>query len=173
MSEVYLSEKLKFETIKSVELLYRPKVGGLVAHAGVKFELESDIVVLHRTPENDTHLSTYQEFCEGSLPICKRYLTNGLEPIRTRALGLIERRKSYSVFDNCEHLASYLIDGVGKSSQLQGATTGLVVGAAAACMLGSKSKTTTVLAAVGVGLLFLAMQKDAALTENTTDALAF
>ena len=57
------------DNITHIYELYRPKAtGGIlsVAHGSVGFETTNDdMIVLHRTPDNHTHLSSYQEFKAG------------------------------------------------------------------------------------------------------------
>ncbi|MEQ3692778.1 MAG: hypothetical protein ABNH16_05040 [Thalassolituus sp.] len=132
MNELDISRSLP-QNIVRIFKLYRPKVSAgilSVAHGGVCFEFDTGYtVVLHRTPENLTHLSSLEEFGAGQ-EVTKVVLPeNTYESIMLRANATLQANVSYSVlFSNCEHLLNFVIHGKAESEQLRAAVIGLGVG---------------------------------------------
>lgn len=165
MHQDNLLQKLKAHPPQSAQKLYRPKLGGGVAHAGTAFQYYDLTIVAHTTPSNNAHLSTYEEFCEGQQTICKQEYTSGLTHITERCITVIESNKIYSIFDNCEHLATYILEGKSKSPQLRNSLVGVAAGAALGATI-SQDKTKGVLfGGAALGLLSLLATKSGLLQQ--------
>jgi len=121
-----------------IHLLYREKLAGgnllKVAHAGIEFLYpDGQRLVLHRTPDNNTHVSTYEEFASGQY-VQRTQVTGSIKDIEKRAYLCLQQAKEYSaLFANCEHLTSFVLKGEFHSKQLQAAALGAGVSLAAAC----------------------------------------
>lgn len=124
MSNLIISTPTLPKDVVNIYELYRPKVSGgilSVAHAGVGFE-ESDgnITVLHRTPENGTHISSYQDFSANQ--IVNKSLVNlaAKQDILIRANYLQANNQGYKpLTHNCEHLVNYVLHGKVTSEQVK------------------------------------------------------
>jgi len=152
---------LDFDQLVSATQVYREKASGFVAHTGLllKFEFSSDLV-LHTTPTNNAHLSTLEEFSESKKLAVKGSYCNSSGVLIQRIKEIINRRNSYSIFNNCEHLVSEVISGVPKSSQLSKTLGYGAVGVlATACLSKNSSFTKSVLVFAAVGLLTLQLEK--------------
>jgi hypothetical protein len=107
----------------------REKLSGghllVVAHVGILFEYQNGTqMVLHRTPENNTHVSSLDEFASGQ-PIQKALIQGDLKEMIRRAHAILREGSQYSaILSNCEHLATFVIEGKNHSQQLMGATVG-------------------------------------------------
>jgi hypothetical protein len=164
-------EKLN-QPITQVLELYRPKVAGIgfaeVAHAGVGFVLNTgETIVLHRTPDNGTHLSTLTEFSAGEKISTLNTFEHSLEDITSRAKAIAIQAKDYRVFNNCEHLKNLVLSGKPSSEQLNTALLSAGVGALFALgPLNESSKLTKTAAIVGASLFGLWITKKKKLNNN-------
>jgi len=116
-----------------IRVLHRPKVGGgilSVAHAAVEFMYANgENHVLHRTPDNHTHVSSYEEFAAGQEVTAKVIDPQNIDELMQRANFTLAQGKSYSaLFDNCEHLKSFVLFGKAESEQLKTALIGIGAG---------------------------------------------
>ena len=116
-----------------IRVLHRPKVGGgilSVAHAAVEFiYANGENLVLHRTPDNHTHVSSYEEFAAGQEVTAKVVDPQNIDELMQRANFTLAQGKSYSaLFDNCEHLKSFVLFGKAESEQLKSAVIGAGLG---------------------------------------------
>jgi hypothetical protein len=113
------------ENITNIYELYRPKAtGGIlsVAHGSVGLETkQGNIIVLHRTPDNHTHLSSYQEFKADQKVTIKS--KRSYDPkIIERANQVLTNGKPYEALtNNCEHLVNYVLKGKTTSEQVKNA----------------------------------------------------
>lgn len=121
-----------------IHLLYREKLAGgdllKVAHAGIEFLYpDGQRLVLHRTPDNNTYVSTYAEFASGQ-NVQRTKVAGSIKERMQRAYFCLQQSKEYNaLFANCEHLTSFVINGESHSKQLQAAALGAGVSLAAAC----------------------------------------
>lgn len=114
----------------SVTKVYRKKVSGLVAHAGVLLNFElGEQLVLHTNPERNTHLSTIEEFSDGERLVIKECFSATQEVVERIQSRLFTDLK-YSVFNNCEHLVNEVLTGLPTSEQLKTSLTVSLVGTA-------------------------------------------
>lgn len=116
-----------------IRTLHRPKVGGgifSVAHAAVEFiYADGESHVLHRTPDNHTHVSSYEEFAAGQEVTAKVVDPQNIDALMQRANFTLIKNKQYSpVFSNCEHLKSFVLFGKAESEQLKSAVIGAGLG---------------------------------------------
>jgi hypothetical protein len=144
----------------SVTKVYRKKVSGLVAHAGLVLNFErGEQLVLHTNPERNTHLSTIEEFSDGERLVTKECFSATQEVVGRIKSRLFTDLK-YSVFNNCEHLVNEVLTGCPTSAQL---TTSLAVSALGttlvACKAANRNTLTLTIAALGFGFLGLYMEK--------------
>jgi hypothetical protein len=144
----------------SVTKVYRRKVSGLVAHAGLELSFEmGEQLVLHTSPDKNTHLSTVGEFSAGE-QLVKKTSINATQAIVDRINSRLSANFKYSVFNNCEHLASEVLTGRPTSAQLKASLTVSLVGTALiACKSANRNIQTLSVAALGFGLLGLYMEK--------------
>jgi hypothetical protein len=144
----------------SVTKVYRKKMSGLVAHAGLELNFEmGEKLVLHTSPDKDTHVSTVEEFSAGEM-LVKKTSINATQAIVDRINSRLSANFKYSVFNNCEHLASEVLTGKPTSAQLKTSLTISLVGTALiACKSANRSIQTLSVAALGFGLLGLYMEK--------------
>lgn len=144
----------------SVTKVYRKKVSGLVAHAGLELNFEvGDKLVLHTSPDKNTHVSNVEEFLEGE-KLVKKTSINATQAIVDRINSRLSSNFKYSVFNNCEHLASEVLTGKPTSAQLKTSLTVSLVGTALiACKSANRNIQTLSVAALGFGLLGLYMEK--------------
>lgn len=144
----------------SVTKVYRKKVSGLVAHAGLELNFEvGDKLVLHTSPDKNTHVSNVEEFLEGE-ELVKKTSINATQTIVDRINSRLSSNFKYSVFNNCEHLASEVLTGKPTSAQLKTSLTVSLVGTALiACKSANRNIQTLSVAALGFGLLGLYMEK--------------
>jgi hypothetical protein len=144
----------------SVSKVYRRKVSGLVAHAGLELRFEmGEQLVLHTSPDKNTHLSTVEEFSAGE-KLVKKTSINATQAIVDRINSRLSSNFQYSVFNNCEHLASEVLTGRPTSAQLKTSLTVSLVGTALiACKSANRNIQTLSVAALGFGLLGLYMEK--------------
>lgn len=128
MNSEDISKHLIPTNVVAVYELYRPKLSGgvlSVAHNGVSFELtDGSHVVLHRTPENHTHLSSYDEFSAGQNVTFQKIQSSNLSTIIERAQTTLKINSPYGLFNNCEHLAGFVLRGEATSDQLKSALIG-------------------------------------------------
>lgn len=144
-----------------IRVLHRPKVGGgilSVAHSGIEFMYASEVrYVLHRTPDNDTHLSSYNDFSAGQKVTSQKVATQNIPELMKRANSALNCDKSYSaVFENCEHLTSFVLYGRMESEQLKYAMIGVALGWIGTQVL-FKDKPWWVKSAIIAGSGFLAL----------------
>lgn len=144
------------DNITHVYELYRPKVtGGIlsVAHGSVGFETTSgDIIVLHRTPDNHTHLSSYQEFKAGQEVTIKSKRTYNHE-ITERARQVLTNGKPYrALTNNCEHLVNFVLKGETTSEQVKNTVISAGLGYLLLDTLEKPTKTKL----IGAGIIGLA-----------------
>lgn len=146
--------------LTSVTKVYRKKVSGLVAHAGIVLSFEQgEQLVLHTNPDKNTHLSTIEEFLEGE-KLVKKTSTNATQRIVDRINRRLSSNFKYSVLNNCEHLTSEVLTGRPTSEQLKTSLTVSVLGTAlVACKSANRNAMTLSLAALGFGLLGLYIEK--------------
>ena len=144
----------------SVTKVYRKKVSGLVAHAGLMLYFEQgEQLVLHTSPDKNTHLSTVEEFSAGE-KLVKKASINATQTIVDRINSRLSANFKYSVFNNCEHLASGVLTGSATSARLKTSLTVSLVGTALiACKSANRNIQTLSVAALGFGLLGLYMEK--------------
>jgi hypothetical protein len=143
----------------SVTKVYRRKVSGLVAHAGLELSFEmGEQLVLHTSPDKNTHLSTVGEFSAGEM-LVKKTSINATQVIVDRINTRLSANFKYSVFNNCEHLASEVLTGRPTSTQLKTSLTASVFGTAlVACKANNRNVLTLSVAALGFGLLGLYLE---------------
>ena len=127
-SEIIFTHLIPTNVVAVYEL-YRPKLSGgvlSVAHNGVGFELtDGNHVVLHRTPENHTHLSSYDEFSAGQNVTSQKIQSGNLSTIVERANAALKKNTAYgALFSNCEHLTGFVLRGEAASDQLKSALIG-------------------------------------------------
>ncbi len=144
----------------SVTKVYRKKVSGLVAHAGLELNFEmGDKLVLHTSPDKNTQLSNVEDFSAGE-KLVKKTSINATQAIVDRINSRLSANFKYSVFNNCEHLASEVLTGRPTSSQLKTSLTVSLIGTALiACKSTNRNIQTLSVAALGFGLLGLYMEK--------------
>ncbi|KZZ46656.1 hypothetical protein A3759_00540 [Thalassolituus sp. HI0120] len=148
-----------------VRVLHRPKVGGgilSVAHAAIEFlYANSERYVLHRTPDNNTHISSYKDFAAGQEVTAKVFDPQNIDALMQRANFTLTQGKSYSaLFDNCEHLKSFVLFGETESEQLKSALIGGGGGALlAATLLKDKHWWVKLLAVTGGAAAALHLEK--------------
>jgi len=144
----------------SVTKVYRKKMSGLVAHAGVELNFSmGKQLVLHASPDKNTHLSTVEEFSAGE-KLVKKTSINATQAIVDRINSRLSANFKYSVFNNCEHLASGVLTGRPTSAQLKTSLTISLVGTAIiACNSANRNIQTLSVVALGFGLLGLYMEK--------------
>jgi hypothetical protein len=107
-----------------IRILYREKIGGglvSVAHTGIEFSYHSgESYVLHRTPDNHSHISSPEEFSAGEVVTSKEIVINENFQVIERANLILDKNDTYSpFFNNCEHLQSFVLKGEAKSEQLK------------------------------------------------------
>lgn len=152
--------------LTSVTKVYRKKVSGLVAHAGLELNFESgEPLVVHTNPNKNTHLSTIEEFTEGEILVRKTNI-KATKEIADRINGKLSTNPKYSVFNNCEHLASEVLTGCPTSAQLKTSLTVSAIGTSlVACKPANRNIMTLSLAALlfgGIGL-YIEKQKQLSL----------
>ncbi|ABV86607.1 hypothetical protein [Shewanella pealeana] len=146
--------------LTSVTKVYRKKVSGLVAHAGLMLSFEQgEQLVLHTNPDKNTHLSTLEEFLEGE-KLVKKACINATPQIVDRINSRLSSCCKYSIFYNCEHLTSEVLTGSSTSEQLKTTLTVSALGTAfVAFKPANRNMMTLSLAALGFGLLGLYIEK--------------
>lgn len=161
--------------IVAVHELYRPKVSGgvlSVAHSGVGFVMaDGNHVVLHRTPENHTHLSTYEEFSAGQNVTSQKIQSSNLIAIVERANVALKKNTSYgALFNNCEHLAGVVLRGEATSDQLKAVVIGSGLGYLLAHAVNKDMPPLAKVALVAAsGALALHIEKRSQLKRDHTD----
>lgn len=156
-----LNENMVAERVLiSVTKVYRKKVSGLVAHAGLELNFSmGEGLILHTSPDKNTHLSTIEEFSAGE-KLVKKTSINATQAIVDRINSRLFAGFKYSVFNNCEHLASGVLTGRPTSAQLK---TTLTLSALGIVTVASKANNPNIvnlsLAALSFGLLGLYMEK--------------
>lgn len=125
--------KLQPEYITEVFEIYRRKTASTgifsVAHAGVGFKLlDGSKWVLHRTPGNNTHISSYDDFLMGEVPTIRELIVDDMTAIIQRAKAIYGNSAQYSIFKNCEHLKNFVLFGEAESEQLQKVLIGIGAG---------------------------------------------
>jgi len=94
------------------DLLTRPKLLGLLDHAGVVVAPDT---VLHNTPDKGEHLATVREFSAGHPVTVVRTGTDPLT-IRERCRRILSRPKRYDAISrNCQHTAFETLTGLARS----------------------------------------------------------
>jgi len=144
----------------SVTKVYRKKVSGLVAHAGLELNFDmGDKLVLHTSPDKNTHLSTIEEFSAGE-KLVKKTSINATQAIVDRINSRLSANFKYSVFNNCEHLASGVLTGRPTSAQLKTSLTVSAFGTAlVACKEANRNVLTLLFAALVCGGIGLYLEK--------------
>ncbi|SGZ08106.1 Putative uncharacterized protein [Moritella viscosa] len=152
LNENIFTERL----LVSVTKVYRKKVSGLVAHAGVELNFEQgEPLVLHTNPENNTHISSIEEFLAGEVLVRKTTIA-ATQAIVDRINKRLSTKFKYSLADNCEHLVSEVLTGRPTSAQLKTSLTLSALGTVLfACKETNRNVPTLLFAALvcgGVGL---------------------
>lgn len=154
--------KNKFDSrvLMSVMKVYRKKVSGCVAHAGVILNFDrGEQLVLHTNPGKNTHLSTIEEFADGE-KLVKKTSINATQEIVNRINSRLSTNLKYSVANNCEHLASEVLTGCATSAQLKTSLAFAAVGTGlVACKATNRNVLTLSLAVLGFGILGLNIEK--------------
>ncbi|MDO6542798.1 hypothetical protein [Photobacterium sanguinicancri] len=152
--------ELQTLNLTSVTELYRKKASGMVAHAGLLLEFTCGRqAVLHNTPERGAHLSSFVQFSENqNVNITKQYFSE-LDIMKQRIVSILSKKNKYSVFDNCEHLASEVITGIAKSPQLQATIAGTAIGTALGCSIANNKTLGGILGALVGGFVSLQCAK--------------
>ena len=148
------------QSLVSVTKVYRKKVCGLVAHAGLMLNFEEgEKLVLHTNPERNTHLSTIEEFSDGEHLVIKECF-NATQEVVERIQSRLFTDLKYSVFNNCEHLVNEVLTGLPTSEQLKTSLTVSLVGTAlVACKSANRNATTLIIAALVFGGIGLYLEK--------------
>jgi hypothetical protein len=156
MNENMFTERV----LVSVTKVYRKKMSGIVAHAGLELNFAmGEQLVLHTSPDKNTHLSTVEEFSAGE-KLVKKSSINATQAIVDRINTRLSANFKYSVFNNCEHLTSEVLTGKSTSAQLKTSLTVSLIGTALiACKSANRNIQTLSVAALGFGLLGLYMEK--------------
>jgi hypothetical protein len=156
MNENMFTERV----LVSVTKVYRKKMSGIVAHAGLELNFSmGEQLVLHTSPDKNTHLSTVEEFSAGE-KLVKKSSINATQAIVDRINSRLSANFKYSVFNNCEHLTSEVLTGKPTSAQLKASLTVSLIGTALiACKSANRNIQTLSVAALGFGLLGLYMEK--------------
>ena len=111
--------------VKKGNMLYRYK--GLVRHLGVCI---GNGLVLHNSPIKGVEAVSYGEFSAGQdVQVVRKSIVNEQE-FDDRVHEVQNKENSYQlIYNNCEHIANYLVSGEKKSPQVKavilGATAGL------------------------------------------------
>jgi|TARA_R110001583_G_scaffold44599_6_gene141443 hypothetical protein len=144
----------------SVTKVYRKKVSGLVAHAGLELNFSmGEQLVLHTRPDKNTHLSTVEEFSAGE-KLVKKTSINATQAIVDRINSRLSANFKYSVFNNCEHLASGVLTGRSTSAQLKTSLTMSAIGTTlVACKASYRNVPTLIFSALVFGGIGLYIEK--------------
>jgi hypothetical protein len=144
----------------SVTKVYRKKVSGLVAHAGLELNFEQgEQLVLHTSPDKNAHLSTVEEFSAGE-DLVKKAKVNANQAIVDRINNRLSNNFKYSLFNNCEHLASEVLTGRPTSAQLKTTLTVSLIGTALVALKSTnRNRQILSIAALGFGFLGLYIEK--------------
>jgi hypothetical protein len=144
----------------SVTKVYRKKMSGIVAHAGLELNFSmGEQLILHTSPDKNTQLSTVEDFSAGE-KLVKKTSINATQAIVDRINSRLSANFKYSVFNNCEHLASEVLTGRPTSTQLKTSLTVSAFGTAlVACKANNRNVLTLSVAALGFGLLGLYLEK--------------
>ena len=146
---------------KQATKIYRKKASGMVAHAGLLLEfVDGDIAVFHNNPEHGPHLSSLQAFSEGKKFSKKRVYGHSLPTIKERIIHVLDQRRHYSIFANCEHCVSEVTQGISKSPQLTATAAGITLGALGGYMLSGNKRTGMWIGGLVTGLLALQYSKN-------------
>jgi len=108
--------------LKSGDLLHRSK--GLVQHAGVYL---GNGLVLHNQPSKGAVITPFSEYADNKeVKIVSTELKD--KPLMAGRIGdILANDSRYQLLNNnCEHLASFLINGRKISPQIQASITGLI-----------------------------------------------
>jgi hypothetical protein len=161
LNENMFTERL----LVSVTKVYRKKVSGLVAHAGLVLNFDQgEQLVLHTNPERNTHLSTIEEFSDGERLVIKECFS-ATQEVAERIKSRLFTDLNYSVFNNCEHLVNEVLTGLPTSEQLKTSLTVSTFGTAlVACKASNRNLLTLSVAALGCGLIGLYMEKQSQLS---------
>jgi hypothetical protein len=148
------------QVLISVRKIYRNKMSGLVAHAGLELTFElGEQLVLHRNPENNTHISTIEEFSDGEV-LVKKTTIIATQAIVDRINKRLSTNFKYSLADNCEHLVSEVLTGRATSAQLNTSLTVSAFGTAlVACKASYRSVPTLLFSALVFGGIGLYIEK--------------
>jgi hypothetical protein len=161
IAEMLLNENMiTGRVLISVTKVYRKKVSGLVAHAGLELNFaQGEQLVLHTSPDKNTHLSTVEEFSAGE-DLVKKAKVNASQAIVDRINNRLSTNFKYSLFNNCEHLASEVLTGRPTSAQLKTSLTVSLIGTAlVALKSANRNMQILSIAALGFGLLGLYIEK--------------
>jgi len=144
----------------SVTRVYRNKVSGFVAHAGLILNFEhGEQLVLHTNPDKNIHLSTIDEYSEGEMVVIKDSFS-ATQAIVDRIKSRLFTGLKYSVLNNCEHLVNEVLTGFPSSAQLKTSLTVSAFGTAlVACKAANRNLLMLSVAAFGFGLLGLHLEK--------------
>lgn len=148
-------------TVRIYEL-YRSKVSGgilSVAHSGVGFEdVFGNIVVLHRTPDNNTHLSTEEDFSANQKVTVKGEFPADSSTLK-RAQHILDHGQAYSALtNNCEHLVDFVLGREVKSEQVRNTVMAVLGTYSLGHLLKLPTKNKVIVAGVA-GLFTLLMTK--------------
>jgi hypothetical protein len=105
--------------------------------------------VLHRTPDHNTHISSYESFAAGQDVTITSHENIDLNLVTQRAKAIHRQDATYGVFKNCEHLSNFVLYGTAESEQLKTVLLGL--GASSLLAASLKNQPGWVKAAVIVG----------------------
>jgi nitrite reductase/ring-hydroxylating ferredoxin subunit len=136
----------------------------------VGFEDElGHIVVLHRTPANHTHLSSYKEFAAGQEVTHKSIITDINDHYLERALIMLNNNQAYQALsNNCEHLSNFVLYGKVASEQVKGALASAGLGYLLLTALDKPAKTKVIGAILlGLGGVLISKSKKLNQTPNT------
>ena len=112
--------------LKPGDLLHRSK--GIIQHAGVYL---GDGLVLHNQPTVGSKVTSYAQYAVGKTVKVTRFKRTDLNKLTERLYEIIDDNQGYALFgNNCEHIASYLIQGRKLSPQIQATTICAVIGGA-------------------------------------------
>jgi len=103
--------------------LLRPKCLGIIQHEGVFVGRNA---VLHNTPEKGEHVSSLEEFAAGH-PVQIQSTDVSSSLVLIRAQQVLSSPRGYNLLRrNCQHTASEIIRGIGRSPLVVGGVMALV-----------------------------------------------
>lgn len=111
-------------SMKVGDLLYRSK--SFVKHTGVNIGGNK---VLHNSPRNGTEIVDFDKFSDGqAVSVVSTQVYNQDELAKRLHEVLNENSNYHLAFNNCEHIANYLVYGRKFSPQIQATIGGAFVG---------------------------------------------